>query len=293
MTTPGPELRALRRALGQARAQLARPLPWVGVDEPWAILVAEVMLQQTSTGRVREAWRPFLDRFPSPAACAHAPQAAVVAAWVGLGYNRRAVALHRAARSIVEDHGGRVPSTVAELQDLAGIGPYTARAVASFAFGRAVGVVDTNAGRVLARAVANARLRAAEAQGLADQLVRGAASAPVNQSLLDLGAQYCRPRPRCSDCPALGACRWRRDGGPDPAVRSAGVTGPQGPFAGSGRQARGAVVRSLRDGPRGVRAVAGDTGLSDDRLARALVSLVRDGLIEERGDRIALRGERR
>ncbi len=289
VTTPGPEVAALRGALRAARGSLARDLPWVGCRDPWSVLVAEVMLQQTSTGRVVQHWEPFLRRFATPAACAAAPQSEVVAQWVGLGFNRRAQSLHRAAMVIEQSHGGCVPSTVDELVALPGLGPYSARAVASFAFGRAVGVVDTNAGRVLARAVANARLAPPAAQALADRLVAGVASAPVNQSLLDLGAQFCRARPRCEDCPARSACRWRRAGGPDPARNSAGVTQAQAPFAGSGREMRGALVRALRDGPRSRRALRARVGAPDGRFEAALVALEREGLIEVAGRQIRLR----
>ncbi len=289
MTTPGPEVAALRAALRAARRSLARDLPWIGCRDPWSVLVAEVMLQQTSTGRVIRRWGPFLEHFPTPATCAAATQSEVVAQWVGLGFNRRAQSLHRAARAIEDHHGGRVPSTLDALVALPGLGPYSARAVASFAFGRAVGVVDTNAGRVLARAVANARLMPAEAQALADRLVAGVASAPVNQSLLDLGAQFCRPRPHCEECPVRTACRWRREGGSDPARGSAGVTQAQPPFAGSSREMRGAVVRALRDGPQSRRALRARVGTLDGRFETALAALEHDGLVEVWRGQIRLR----
>ena len=128
-----------------------RSLPWRETRDPWAILVSEVMLQQTQVSRVIPAWHAFLQRFPTAASCARAPQADVVTAWAGLGFNRRAVALHRAAGELLERHGGTVPSDLVALRSLPGIGEYTARAVLAFAFELDAAVIDTNAARVLAR----------------------------------------------------------------------------------------------------------------------------------------------
>jgi A/G-specific adenine glycosylase len=122
-------------------------LPWRSTRDPWSVLVSEVMAQQTQVARVVPAYQRFLVAFPTPAACAAAPLAAILRAWAGLGYNRRAKSLHRAAIVVVDRHGGRVPGTLDDLLGLPGVGPYTARAVLAFAFGADVGVVDTNAGR--------------------------------------------------------------------------------------------------------------------------------------------------
>ncbi|MBO0709301.1 MAG: A/G-specific adenine glycosylase, partial [Candidatus Dormibacteraeota bacterium] len=174
-----------------------RDLPWRRNRDPWSVLVSEVMLQQTQATRVVPHWHAFLDAFPTVAACAAAPQASVVARWQGLGYNRRAVSLHRTARAVVADHGGRFPDTERGLRSLPGIGPYTARAVLAFAFERPVGVLDVNAGRVLARAVAARPLRVAEAQTLADRLCPPTDGWTWNQAMLDLGAVWCvRTEPR-------------------------------------------------------------------------------------------------
>jgi len=128
-------------------------LPWRSTRDPWAVLVAETLAQQTQLSRVVPAYHRFLEAYPTPAACAAAPLGDVLIAWAGMGYNRRARNLHRAAAAIVADHGGEVPDGLDALLALPGVGPYTARAVVAFAFERDVGVVDTNAGRVLARAV--------------------------------------------------------------------------------------------------------------------------------------------
>ena len=283
---------ALRRALVRSGAALGRDLPWVGHDDPWAILVSEVMLQQTSTARVIEPWRRFVAAYPTPASCARAPLADVLRLWRGLGYPRRAKSLHDAARVMVERHAGKVPSTREGLLALPGVGPYTAHAVGSFAFHQRVAVLDTNVGRVLARALANRPLRSREAQRLADALLPRRDVAAFNQALLDLGAQYCTATPRCEHCPVRGHCRWRRDGGDDPAPRSAAVSRPQAPFSGSDRQVRGRIMAALGEGPLSRASLARHLG--DVEVARRdalLAELVRDGLVGEGGGRVALSGD--
>src|SRR5258708_33801022 len=132
-------------------ARHRRDLPWRRVRNPWAVLVSELMLQQTQTARVIPAWTTFMNRFPTVRACAVSSVGEVITQWHGLGYNRRAVHLHRAAVAVVEQHGGEIPRQLDALLALPGIGPYTARAVLAFAFEDDVGVLDTNAGRILAR----------------------------------------------------------------------------------------------------------------------------------------------
>jgi A/G-specific adenine glycosylase len=248
-----------------------RDLPWRRERDPWRILVAEIMLQQTQADRVVPKWRSFLHDYPTPDECAAASLADVLRRWQGLGYPRRARNLHRTAALLVERHDGRVPGDLGELLALPGIGPYTARAVLAFAYERDVAVVDTNIARVLAR-VAGHRLTATRAQAVADELVPRGDGWGWNQVLMDLGATVCRPAPRCTDCPVSVACRWFIDGlpQPDPAVGSAGVSRTQAPFDGSDRQARGRVLRALASGAQ----PAADfderilAGLLDDGLAR-------------------------
>ena len=224
-----------------------RDLPWRRTRDPWAVLVAELMLQQTQVRRVEPKWFAFLDRFPTVTACADAPVGEVIESWAGLGYNRRAVQLHTCATQIRDLHDSRVPDHLDGLLALAGIGPYTARAVLAFAFERDVAVVDTNVGRVLAR-VTGRRLGARDAQGLADRLVPPGEGWAWNQAMLDHGALSCTKRaPQCSSCSARPACRWAGFG-EDPAPGSAGVSGRQSPFSGSDRQGRGRLVAALRDG---------------------------------------------
>ncbi|MFI5036809.1 MAG: A/G-specific adenine glycosylase [Acidimicrobiales bacterium] len=290
MTTSGRsgEL-AFRRALRRAGGVLARPLPWIGHGDPWAVLVSEVMLQQTSTARVVGPWTAFLERFPTPTACADASLADVLRAWSRLGYPRRARALHRAARVVRDEFAGRVPGHVEDLRRLPGVGPSTAAAVASFAFGERVAVLDTNVGRVLARAVANAALTPSAARELATRLLPRDAAPAFNQAIIDLGAQYCRAIPRCATCPLRRTCRWRAEGGDDPAPRSAGVSRPQPTFAGSNRQIRGWVMGELRQGPRDLAVLAARIAPRDrPRLTTAIEGLVTDGLVERTARGVSL-----
>jgi A/G-specific adenine glycosylase len=241
------------------------------------------MLQQTSTSRVLEPWRRFMERFPTPSSCAKAPLADVLALWHGLGYPRRAKALHETARILRDQYGDVVPSDVETLRQLPGIGDYTAAAVASFAYGEPVAVLDTNVGRVLARAIANRRLPLREARRLANELLPRQNAAAFNQSMLDLGAQFCRATPRCSACPLAPHCAWQRDGGPDPAPLSAAVSRRQTPFDGSNRQLRGRVLSALLERPRSRRELVSVMSETDEsRRDDVLSGLLNDGLIVQR-----------
>lgn len=261
-------------------------MPWIGCGDPWAILVSEVMLQQTQTSRVLAPWEKFLDRFPTPAACAQASLDEVLRLWAGLGFPRRARNLWRCAREITERFDGRVPKSSEALRSLPGIGAYTAAAVGSFAFHQRVAVLDTNVGRVLARCVANRRLNGAEATALAHELLPLDDVAGFNQAMLDLGAQFCRARPRCEECPLSRVCRWRREGGEDPAPLSAGVSKAQAPFVGSRRQLRGQLLKALRDEPTSLTTLRTrvDTSFVPD-VPGALEELAHEGLVERRGAR--------
>jgi A/G-specific adenine glycosylase len=259
------------------------------------VLVSELMLQQTQVARVAPRFEAFLERFPTPASCARARASEVVRLWEGLGYNRRAVHLHRAAQEITAQHGGRLPESLDDLLALPGIGPYTARAVLAFAFERDHGVLDTNAARFLSRAVAGRRLAAREAQDLADELVPLGRGWEWNQSVLDLGAQVCvKRRPRCEACPLQPSCAWARAGfvAPDPAEGSAGTSGRQSTFAGSDRQGRGRLVQALRTGPVELGRVAEVAGWPDDpdRAQRVVHALVAEGLAEVVDGQLALPG---
>lgn len=274
-------LRSVQQTMLRWSETARRDLPWRRTRDPWAVLVSEIMLQQTQVSRVEPRYAAFLSRFPTAAACAAAPVADVVRMWDGLGYNRRAVNLHRAAAAIVAGHAGRVPADLAALVALPGIGPYTARAVLAFAFEHDHGVVDTNAGRFLARAVAGRRLTAREVQAEADAMVPAGRAWAWNQAVLDLGATICTKRsPRCAACPVAALCAWRRGGGSDPAEGSAGVSGVQSRFEGSDRQGRGRLIRALRHGPVAAHEMPAAAGWPDEpaRARRVAERLVAEGL---------------
>jgi A/G-specific adenine glycosylase len=208
----------------------------------------------------------------------------VVRIWSGLGYNRRALNLHRAAAVLVAQHRGDVPHDDAALRALPGVGPYTARAVRSFAFGDDVAAVDTNGVRVLARAVAGRPLPLRQATALGDRLVPAGESWEFNQAMFDLGATVCTAvRPQCTRCPLARQCAWRRHGpesaeSPDPWSLSP-TARPQSTFVGSDRQGRGRLVSALRLG--GVRrsALADACGWPDDpaRAGRIAAAVVTEG----------------
>lgn len=267
-------------------------LPWRHTRDPWAILVSELMLQQTQVARVVPRWHRFLERFPTVGACAAASAGEVVDEWAGLGYNRRAVNLHRCAVVVVERHGGGVPDDLDALLALPGLGPYTARAVLAFAFERDVAVVDTNVGRIVARQ-SGRRCTAKVAQARADDLVPQGAGWAWNQAMLDLGALVCVKRsPSCVDCPVSGSCAWWGEGRPepDPAIGSAAVGRGQSRFEGSFRQGRARLLDAVRVGEavpvERFTAACGWSQRSDgeDEARRAAASLVRDGLVVELAD---------
>ena len=261
-----------------------RVLPFRDSTDPYAILVSEVMAQQTQIGRVGAAWRAWLERFPTVDTLAAATPADVLRQWAGLGYNRRAIQLHRAARVIVAEHMGHVPDSVEALEALPGIGPYTARAVVAIAFGRPVGAVDTNVRRVISRVVAGdpAGLPEPRIQALADSAVSRERPAAWTHALMDVGATFCRPRnPLCGGCPARAWCRYARaaaGGGADaPAARRAK---PAQRFATTTRWLRGRIVERLA-GEDGWTAIRGSIGEHPaDAVASALTALRRDGIVE-------------
>lgn len=265
--------------------ETGRSLPFRGSGDPYAILVSEVMAQQTQISRVADAWAVFLAAFPSVRALADAQAADVLRAWRGLGYNRRALNLQRAARAIVDDHGGEVPSSLADLERLPGVGPYTARAVASLAFGQRVGPVDTNVRRVLQRVfAADAPLPPARLQGVADAVAPADRPADWNHALMDIGATICRPaRPRCGECPLRPWCAFAEAGAPMPTRPRQRSTAP---FATTTRWVRGRIIDWLRDAPaREWTLLGGAIGAHDAAaVEQAIGALERDGLLERHGE---------
>jgi A/G-specific adenine glycosylase len=263
----------------------ARDLPWRRPGfGAWGTLVSEFMLQQTPVARVIPHLEAWLERWPTPAALAADAPAEAVRQWANLGYPRRALWLHRAATEIRDRHDGVVPRDVDALLALTGIGDYTARAVAVFAYGDHHPVVDTNTRRVLARAVAGqAQPGPPSRRDLADMAAilpaDIATAAIVNAATMELGATVCTARaPRCEACPLSDRCRWRAEGYPD----TGDTRRKQARYEGSDRQARGAVLRMLRDAaptPVALEAIIADWPDARQR-DRAIDSLVADGLAE-------------
>ncbi len=259
-----------------------RSLAFRSTRDPWAVLVSEVMAQQTQVARVEDAWRRFLAAYPTPAALAAASPADVIRAWQGMGYDRRALNLRRAAIAIRDDHGGHVPDEVEALDALPGIGPYTARAVAAIAFGCPVGPLDTNVRRVLRRVLALDGEPAGRAfQATADASVDRARPGDWTHAMMDVGATLCRPRStRCAECPLRPWCA-SADRAPEPTWPSRPGR-PVPPFASTSRWLRGRIVDRLRAAPDGDWTFLGDPIGSHDHaaVAAALVALARDGVIE-------------
>lgn len=263
----------------------ARDLPWRRPGfGAWGVLVSEFMLQQTPVNRVVPHLVAWLERWPTPSALAAATPAEVVRQWANLGYPRRALWLHRAAVEIRDRHGGEVPRDVADLLALSGVGAYTARAVAVFAYGERHPVVDTNTRRVLARVIDG---RSQPGPPAARDLAAMAAVLPAdpteaavfNAAAMELGATVCLARvPRCGECPVADGCAWPRAGYPD----TGDTRRRQAAYEGSDRQARGAVLRVLREAPGHATPLV--TVIADwpdgAQRERAIGSLVSDGLAE-------------
>jgi A/G-specific adenine glycosylase len=261
-----------------------RDLPWRRPGFPaWGILISEFMLQQTPVSRVIPKIEEWLARWPTPADLAAVPPGEAVRAWDRLGYPRRALALHGAATAIAERHGNVVPAEVDDLLALPGVGPYTARAVAAFAHGVRVPVVDINTRRVLARALAGhgepgpAHPRRDHALMEALLPADPARARLVNAGAMELGQVVCTARaPTCDACPIADLCTWRAAGYPP----YAGPTAPkQKRYEGSDRQVRGLILRELRASETPVPGAVIDTLWPDAvQRERALAEVLRDGL---------------
>lgn len=305
---------ALRSALLEWFAAHGRDLPWRHTRDPYRIMVSEIMLQQTQVDRVIPKYHAFLAAFPTLDDLAQAPTAEVIRMWAGLGYNRRAVNLQRAARVIVEQHAGQFPQDVAALRALPGIGPYTAGAIACFAFEQDVAFLDTNIRRVVRRVCFSDGVETGEREliAAAEALVPPGAGWAWNQAIMELGALICTAAsPACWRCPLRDQCR-------DYAARQAadaraldqlalGVSAEparaprrvaekrEGPFVGSNRFYRGRVIAALRAAPHGLSIgelgplVKDDYSPSDaEWLDRLVDGLARDALLAYDAGRVRL-----
>lgn len=255
-----------------------RSLAFRRTTDPYAVLVSEAMAQQTQAARAAEHWERFMTRFPTVETLAAASPADVLREWQGLGYNRRALALWRAAGLIVEQHGGRVPDTIDDLEALPGVGPYTARAVAAIAFGRPVGAVDVNVGRVLGRlTVGSDAMPRRDLQEVADTTAASTDPAAWTHALMDLGATICRARePRCADCPVRAWCAYT-------AARPGPLRRPSlPPFPTTTRWLRGRILDRLRSAT-GDAWVDLDAPIGTHDLAKVVAAagaMAKDGLVE-------------
>jgi A/G-specific adenine glycosylase len=299
-------------------ARNARDLPWRAPSaSPWAVLVSEIMLQQTPVARVLPEYLGWMTRWPTPAALAAAPAGEAIRQWGRLGYPRRALRLHETATILVARHGGTVPADLDALRALPGIGSYTAAAVASFAFGQRHAVLDTNVRRVLARLVAGQPWAGAASSAsvaerrLAESLLPAepAVAARWSVAVMELGALVCTAAsPRCGDCPVARECAWLAAGRPG----AGGVTGVNGvaagvaavvgvagaarrrtqKYEGTDRQCRGRLLAVLRAAENPVRRADFDAVWAGRaQLERALDGLVADGLVDPLPDgRFALPG---
>ena len=256
-----------------------RPLPWRTTVDPWPILVSEVMAQQTQVSRVAPRFEAFVEQYPTPGAFARASDLDSLAMWAGLGYNSRALRLRDAARVITADGW---PDTPEGLAQLPGVGPYTAAAVACFAFGHQVPAVDTNLRRVLSRWTGT-HLTGVHLQAFAQESMASGDAADWNQAVMDLGALLCKPKqPDCQQCPVAEWCA-------DPGVYEPAPT--QGVWVGSNRQARGAIVRALLRRPHTSDELVDSTELDQARCELALASLVADGVVRfDQTDTFAIAG---
>lgn len=312
---PDAALSALQERLLAWFAERGRDLPWRRTRDPYRILVAEIMLQQTQVDRVIPKYLAFLEAFPTLEDLAAAPTAEVIRLWQGLGYNRRAVNLQRAARAVRDEHGGAFPREVEALRRLPGVGPYTAGAVACFAFEQDVAFMDTNIRRVLRRALVGPD-DAAPAPTDRELLALGQALVPAgrgwawNQAIMELGALVCTAAaPACRQCPLRPDCRayaaWAA--ADEAAILAMGAPAPpapparprrvaerrEEPFEGSRRWFRGRLVDALRALPRGAALPLAELGpllkpgFTPDELPwlRELAAgLARDGLVALEGD---------
>src|SRR5947209_14065246 len=313
---PAPELVArVHSSLLQWYTAEQRDLPWRSTDDPYAILVSEIMLQQTQVDRVLPKYQQFLTAFPTLADLAAASTAEVIAVWVPLGYNRRAVSLQAIARQVMTEYQGNIPDTIDELLKLKGIGRYTAGAIACFAYRKQVATVDTNIRRVLHRIFLGLehpapRLNDAQMLALAEQVLPSGEAYNWNQALMDLGATTCTSaNPHCTQCPLQEHCCAFAEMSQYSLFPSGMVlrelrkvaekkaTYQAQPFTSTNRYFRGRIVDLLRSLPNGQRIPLADLGLQikptfcDDDLPwlqKLVAGLAKDGLIDCAEDGVRL-----
>lgn len=289
-----PTVRALRERLIPWYVEHRRDLPWRRTRDPYALVVAEMMLQQTGVDRVAARWPAFLTRFPSWRALADAPIGDAIVEWRGLGYNRRAVALHRVARTVVDQHGGQLPANRDHLLELPGVGPYTTNAILSFVHGQDVAAIDVNLRRVIGRVVfGRDDASLAEISRAADEALPPGQSAEWNQALMDFASLQCTlKRPVCLFCPLGDVCAGagvENRAAPRTMAAERAHAYIATPFVGSRRHLRGRIVDAARQLPAGgtlslaeVEALVAAAGATDGvDAADLLAGLLDDGLLTQ------------
>lgn len=307
MPHPISNLPAVQRALLAWHDAHAMPAPWRAAADPYACLVAAMMAQQTQMSRVIPSYERFTAAFPTLDALAAASAGDVIRVWVGMGYNQRAIRLHRAARTIVRDGW---PRDAASLALIPGIGPFTAAIVASFAFGEPAACVDTNVRRVLGRLAGDETIDGSALQRLADASLARLHPARWNQALMDYGATVCTSRPKCGECVVARNCASRARYAAPPALMVAEERAPydarpkrkskapETPFEGSTRYYRGRIIDVLRDLPRGATVriedlparIANGATLSREAALELCIALERNGLAAISDDAVSLPG---
>lgn len=282
---PLQRIAAVRKAILRWYRANGRDLPWRRTTDPYAVLVSEIMLQQTQVDRVEPRFRRFLRRFPTFRKLAAAPLSEVLREWSGLGYNGRAKRLWECAQAVRDEHGGRMPRDVDVLVGMPGIGAYTAGAIAAFAFEARAAAVDVNVGRVLARSIDGAEsVSPGRAWELAEAALPRGPSAAWTHALMDVGSTFCRSTPRCGRCPVRGACRFVETGA-QPQQRRKRANGVV-PYPQSRRFFRGRVVKALTIAPTlsfarlGEQVKEGFEKSDLPWLRELLEGLRRDGLVE-------------
>jgi A/G-specific adenine glycosylase len=295
-------LRAVQRALLDWHRDNGLRAPWRESRDPYHCLVAAVMAQQTQMSRVMPSYGRFVAAYPTLESLAESTLGDVIRVWAGMGYNQRAVRLHRAAQQIAANGW---PHDAALLEQIDGIGPFTAAIIASFAFGESSACVDTNVRRVLGRLAGDEEMGASDLQRLADASIPRDAPARWNQAVMDYGARICKPRPRCGECAVARWCDSRARFGQPPLRKVAeerpayrAVRGkPQAAYEGSPRYYRGRIVELLRSLPAGesmpmrrlTKMLAhGATTISEDEVRELVGTLAAQGLAVKRGARVAL-----
>jgi A/G-specific adenine glycosylase len=304
------ELRNIQRALLAWHREQGMHAPWRESGDPYEVLVAAVMAQQTQMSRVMPSYERFVAAFPTVESLASASAGEVIRVWAGMGYNQRAIRLHRAAGTIVD---GGWPRDAQALAQIDGIGPFTAAIIASFAFGQPAACVDTNVRRVLGRLVGDETIDGKRLQSLADSMLAVREPARWNQAVMDYGARVCTVRPKCSECVVSRWCPSRRDQAAanghrrsatllrvadETATYTARTQSKRQPkFEGSARWWRGRIIDALRALPPGssmtmtaLRAALSNAGKPPpaDELKALVSALESHGLIAPRGKQISL-----